>query len=87
MRTTLNIEDEALEAAGRYAEERDIPLGKAVSDLVYLGVQALPQFRTKNGWVVFDLPAGTTVLNQETLDAFEKTEHDEEYERAFSPRR
>jgi hypothetical protein len=34
MRTTLNIEDEALLVIKKYAEERAIPLGRAASDLV-----------------------------------------------------
>jgi hypothetical protein len=87
MRTTLNIGDEALLMIKKYAGEREISLGQAASDLVHRGAESLPRFRTKNGWVVFDLPAGTPPLTNETLDEWEKADHEEEYRRAFSPRR
>ena len=87
MRTTLNIEDEALSLIKKYAEEREISLGQAASDLVHRGAGSLPQFKTKNGWVVFELPPGTPPITSETLDEWEKAEHEEEHRRAFSPRR
>lgn len=87
MRTTLNIEDAALSVIRKYAEEREISLGQAASDLVYRGAGSLPQFKTKNGWVVFELPPGAPPISKETLDKWENAEHEEEHRRAFSPRR
>ena len=87
MRTTLNIEDEALSVIRRYAEERGVSLGQAASDLVHLGAESIPSFKTKNGWVVFELPPGTPELTNETLNEWEKEEDEEEHRRAFSPRR
>ncbi len=87
MRTTLNIEDDALSVIRKYAEERDISLGQAASDLVHRGAENLPVFKTKNGWVVFELPEGTPPLTDELLDEWETAEHVEEHRRAFSPRR
>jgi hypothetical protein len=87
MRTTLNIEDEALSVIRKYAAEREISLGQAASDLVHRGAASLPRFKKKNGWVVFDLPPGTPPLTNQLLDEWEKAEHDEEHRRAFSPRR
>jgi hypothetical protein len=87
MRTTLNIEDDALLVIKKYAEKREISLGQAASDLVHRGAESLPQFKTKNGWVVFELPPGTPPLTNETLDEWEKADHGEEHRRAFSPRR
>jgi len=87
MRTTLNIDDEALLVIKKYAEEREISLGQAASDLVHRGAGNLPRFKTKNGWVVFDLPPGAPPLTGELLDEWEKAEHVEEHRRAFSPRR
>lgn len=87
MRTTLNIEDDALEVIKKYAGERDISLGQAASDLVHRGAESLPQFKTKNGWVIYDLPSDAPPLTSETLDAWEAADYDEEYRRAFSPRR
>jgi hypothetical protein len=87
MRTTLNIEDEAVSVIRKYAEEREVSLGQAASDLIYKGAESLPNFKTKNGWVVFELPPGTPEITNETLDEWEKEEHEEEHRRAFSPRR
>ena len=87
MRTTLNIDDDALDAIKKYADERDISLGQAASDLVHRGAESLPQFKTKNGWVVYDLPSDAPALTSETLEEWETAEYDEEYRRAFSPRR
>jgi hypothetical protein len=87
MRTTLNIDDDALVAIKKYAGEREISLGQAASDLVQRGAESLPQFKTKNGWVVFELPAGTPPLTNQMLDEWEKAEGDEEQRSAFSPRR
>jgi len=87
MRTTLNIEEEALSAIKKYAEERAISLGQAASDLIHRGAGNLPQFRTKNGWTVFEPPPGSPPLTKETLEEWENADHEEEYRRAFSPRR
>ena len=87
MRTTLNIEDEALEGIKKYAEHRSISLGDAASALILRGIESVPQFKTENGWVIFDLPAGAPPLTNELLDEWENTDHGEEFSRAFSPRR
>lgn len=87
MRTTLNIEDDALLEIKNYAQVREISLGQAASDLVHRGAAGLPRFKTKNGWVVFELPPDTLPLTNEMLDDWEKAEYDEEYRRALSPRR
>jgi hypothetical protein len=87
VRTTLNIEDEALSVIRKYAEERGISHGQAASDLVHRGAGSLPQFKTKNGWVVFELPPEASPITSEMLDEWEKVEHEEEHRRAFSPRR
>ena len=87
MRTTLNIEADALLLIKKYAEEREISLGQATSDLVHRGAKSLPRFKTKNGWVVFDPPPGTPPITNELLNEWEKADHEEEYLRALSPRR
>jgi hypothetical protein len=87
MRTTLNIEDAALNLIRKYAEEREISLGQAVSDLVHRGAESLPRFQTRNGWVVFELPPGTPALTNEMIEESETQAQEEEYRRAFSPRR
>ena len=87
MRTTLNFENGALLQIKKYAEEREISLGQAASDLVHRGAESLPKFQTKNGWVVFDVPPGTPPLTHEMLDKWESAEDEEESRRAFSPGR
>ena len=87
MRTTLNIDDGALMMIKKYADERDLSLGQAASDLVQRGAENLPEFKMKNGWVQFELPPGTPPLTNEMLDEWEKADYDEEFRRAFSPRR
>ncbi len=84
MRTTLNVEEEALSVIKKYADEREILLGQATSDLVHLGAGSLPQFKMKNGWVVFDLPVGTPPLTNKKLDEWENAEQAEEHRLAFS---
>jgi len=87
MRTTINIEDSALLAIRKYAEDRNISLGQATSDLVHRGAESLPQFKMKNGWAIFDVPAGSGPITNEMLDEWENAEYEEEYRRALSPGR
>jgi hypothetical protein len=87
MRTTLNIEDEAFSVIRKYAEEREISLGQAASDLIHRGAERLPQFKTKHGWVIFDPSPATPQLSDKLVNEWEKAEHEEEHRRAFSPRR
>lgn len=87
MRTTLNIEDEALATLKKYAEERRLSLGDAASDLIQRGAGSLPAFRKKNGFVIFDLPPGAPQVTNELLDRWENEDYEEEYRRALSPRR
>jgi hypothetical protein len=87
MRTTLNIEDDALGAIKKYAEHRAISLGDAASALILRGIESVPQFKTENGWVIFDLPSSAPPLTNELVDEWENADHGEEFDRAFSPRR
>jgi len=87
MRTTLNIEDEALAVIKKYAEERHVSLGQAASDLVHRGAESLPQFETRNGWALLELPPGSPPLTMELMDKWENEDYEEEYQRAISPRR
>jgi hypothetical protein len=87
MRTTLNIDEEALLVIKKYAEDRAVSLGQAASDLVQRGAEHVPEFKTKNGWVIFDLPPGAPVLTTESVNAAEQADNEDEYRRAFSPGR
>jgi hypothetical protein len=87
MRTTLNIEDEALALIKDYAEKRDISLGQATSDLVYRGADSIPKFKMKNGWAQLESAPGNPPVTNELLAKWEEEDYDEEYNRAISPRR
>jgi hypothetical protein len=87
MRTTLNIEDEALATLRKYAEDRHLSLGQAASDLISRGAEAVPKFKKKNGWVILDLPPGQPPLTTERVKQIQEEFDEEEYQRAMSPRR
>lgn len=65
MRTTLSLDDDVLEEAKTYAQNRDIALGKAVSELVRRGLNAPLQTRTLNDFQVVDLPPGSPRVTSE----------------------
>jgi hypothetical protein len=57
MRTTLTIDDDILLVARQLAGERSEPIGKVVSDLAALGLQAATrtQGKTASGFPVFSV--------------------------------
>jgi hypothetical protein len=67
MRTTLSIDDDVLREVKVYADSRDIPLGKAVSELVRRGLQAPLQTRLVNGFHVVELPRGSPTVTGEQI--------------------
>jgi hypothetical protein len=62
VRTTINIDDDALPAIKKYADSRSIALGKAVSDLVRRGLSAPVATRLVNGVHVVVLPGGSPAI-------------------------
>ena len=65
MRTTLHLDDEAYRIAVRYAKDRGIRLGKAVSKLVVRGARL--SVRERNGLLIFDLPKDSPVVTTEMV--------------------
>ena len=57
MRTTLNLEDDAIATAQTYARARAIKLGQAVSELIRRGSSGKASMKQVEGVWVFDLPA------------------------------
>lgn len=54
MRTTLNLDDDVLEAARKLAAARNQPLGGAVSDLMRRGLTARTAYpATRNDFPIF----------------------------------
>ncbi len=49
MRTTLTLDDEVLRIAQAIADAREIPLGRAVSELARKGIEAISSTPAKTG--------------------------------------
>jgi len=56
MRTTISLEDDAIEAIQAYAKRSRLSLGKAASELVRRGARYQVGTRKVNGMPVFDAP-------------------------------
>jgi hypothetical protein len=66
MRTTLNLDDDALEILRNYSEERSLPMGKAASDLLRKGVKAPVQMEKIDGfWRVVLPPGGKKITTED----------------------
>ena len=72
MRTTLNIDDEILEAARSLAGERRLSVGAVLSELARRGLQqqAAP-LRTRKGFPVFDVSRNSPPLTLERVKQHE----------------
>ena len=71
MRTTLSLDDEVARLVRRYAEDRSLGLGKAVSELVRRGLTAQRPTRTVNGLQVFDLPPDSPPVSWQRVKELE----------------
>jgi hypothetical protein len=71
MRTTLSLDDDLLPHVKTYAENRDLSVGKAVSELVRRGLHAPLQTRVINGFHVVDLPASSPAIAREHVRKLE----------------
>jgi len=87
MRTTLNIDDEAISVLRKYASERHLSLGAAASELIHRGVQSIPVFKKRNGFALLELPPGSPPITNELLMKIEEEHYEEEYRRAMFPQR
>ncbi len=71
MRTTLNIDDDLIEAAKALASARDASLGSVLSELVRRGLEAEVAARTNNGFPVFRVSPGAPPITPERVKRFE----------------
>ena len=67
MRTTLNLDDDALEIIKQYSKSRSVALGKAASELVRKGFSIPTPLRIVNGFAVFDVPADSPKITTERV--------------------
>jgi len=68
MRTTLTIEEDALELARMLARRRRLTLGKAVSELVRRGARQMVATETRHGLEVVRLPADFSPVTSARVD-------------------
>lgn len=59
MRTTLDVENDVLDAAKALASARGVSVGAALSELARRGVAARTPLASRNGFPVFQIPANT----------------------------
>ena len=59
MRTTLDVENDVLDAARALASARGVSVGAALSELARRGVAARTPLSVRNGFPVFQIPAST----------------------------
>ena len=69
MRTTLSLEDDAVEAVKAFARGNRLPLGKAASELIRRGARYRLTRRMRNGLPVFDVPDDFPVITPEQVRA------------------
>jgi hypothetical protein len=67
MRTTLSLDDDVVKEVKAYARKRNVPIGKAVSDLVRRGLHAPLRTRIVNGFHVVDLPPDSPAVSSEDV--------------------
>ena len=71
MRTTLNLDDDALELLREYSHARTLALGKAASELLRKGAAAQTPTRLVHGFVVFDVPPDSPRITTERVRELE----------------
>jgi hypothetical protein len=74
MRTTLSIDDEVLEQVRRYAEERAMPVGEAVTELIRKAFRTPTPTKMVNGLCVFDLPSDSPRITNARVKELEAEE-------------
>jgi hypothetical protein len=74
MRTTLSIDDEVLELVKRYAADRAMPVGDAVSELIRKAFRTPTPTKMVNGLRVFDVPADSPRITTKKVKQLEAEE-------------
>lgn len=69
MRTTLDVENDVLDAARTLASARGVSVGAALSELARRGLAARVPISTRSGFPVFQIPAGSTSFGPEEVEA------------------
>jgi len=69
MRTTLDVENDILDAARALAVARGVSVGAALSELARRGVEARTPLGLRNGFPVFQLPPATPGFGPDDVGA------------------
>jgi len=77
MRTTLDVESDVPDAAKALAAARGVSVGTALSELARRGVAARTPLESRNGFAVFQVPAGTPSFGPDDVAAALKREDSE----------
>ena len=67
MRTTVNLDEDVLEAAKSLAHIKDVSLGEALSELARRGMEVEPELRKdpETGLMVMHIPGGGKITSAE----------------------
>ena len=71
MRTTLAIDDDILEQVKEYAEQRNLSMSKAASDLLRRGISRPAPTHMENGLRVFSRSADSPLITTELIRTLE----------------
>jgi hypothetical protein len=72
MRTTLNLDDDAVRLLRKYSKNRSLAMGKAASELMRRGAASGTPARLVDGFVVFDIsPGGPKITNERVKELLE----------------
>jgi hypothetical protein len=77
MRTTINIDDDALELARELADARRVSLGDAASFLIRRGLAVSLPHRERNGFALFNVEAKTSSFGSEEVERALQQEDEE----------
>ena len=69
MRTTLDVENDVLDAARALAAARGVSVGAALSELARRGVSARTPITVRNGFPVFQVPPATPEFGPDDVEA------------------
>jgi len=72
MRTTLAIDDDVLEQVKEYAEERNLSIGKAASDLIRRGISRPMTLQYVDGLYLPILPPDSPVVTTKRVREVEE---------------
>ena len=87
MRATLDVESDVLDAARALAVARGVPVGAPLSELARRGVAARTPLSARNGFPVFQVPAGTPGFGPDEVEAATRREDLETAREFLEPRR